>query len=191
MKITIAIVGILLFIYSLVLGSNLRKSEAAAVARDHTSSAFAFMGEDAPPSCLWQVHTPERVMAENKSQSIVVETKNTAKKSCETYLSLRAPSFDMSPARDEQKVVLPPGEKGSLSWILTPRKTGVYDLSVSDILHTKIFGITVTNVFGLSAAQAKIFSMLGTLLGPMLTVPWWVDKWIVRKKKQESPKPAV
>ena len=146
------------------------------------------ISDDAPPPCVWDVQQPEKIMSEDKTQSIKVAFKNPAKKTCETYMSLRAPSFDTSPSKDEQKISVPPGKTGSLAWIITPRKTGTYELSVSDILNTRIFGITVTNIFGLNTTQAKVFSMLGTLLGPMLTVPWWVDKWFQRKRKQEPKK---
>lgn len=183
MKTLIGIGGIVLLLYGLTLRNNLQNSEVQATKLDGEKHAFAVIGDDAPPPCNWEVTEPERVMAENKSQAVVVKTTNNEKKPCESYLSLRAPSFDLSPAKEEQHVTLPAGDKGSVSWILTPRKTGTYEVAVSDIIDTKIFGIAVTNVFGLTAAQAKVFATLSSLLGPMLTVPWWVDKWFQRKKK--------
>ena len=83
----------------------------------------------------------------------------------------------------EEEINLKTKENGSMSWIISPRKTGTYEIAVSDPLNSKVFGINVTNMFGLSAVQAKSASILGTIFGPMLTVPWWWEKWFQRKKK--------
>lgn len=182
----IAFAGILLFLSALVMGNALRKGEKLASALDDEKKVFAIM--EGPPPCTWEAKVPERVMAENKSQAIVVEVTNSADVDCESTLSLRAPGFDMSPPKEEQKITLKSASKGSLSWILTPRKTGTFELAVSDIINTQIFGITVNNVFGLSTSQAKLFSIVGSLFGPMFTVPWWWDKLRGRKQKQEIRK---
>lgn len=187
-KTFIGIVGILLFVFGIFLSNTLRNGERSASSLDGKKTVFGMISDEGPPPCSWDAKSPERVMADNKSQAVVIEVKNTDKKTCESILSLQAPSFETSPPKDEQKITVPAGKAGSLSWILTPRKPGTYQIAVSDILNTKIFGITVTNMFGLTATQAKTFSFFSGLLGPMLTVPWWVDKWFQRKKKQEVKK---
>lgn len=187
-KTLIGLIGILLFITSLLIGNNLKKNEKLASTLDDEKHAYGMIG-DGPLPCTWDVKSPERVMSENKSQAIVVDVSNTTDEKCESTLTLRAPGFDMSPAEDNQTISLEKTGKGSLSWILIPRKTGSFELAVSDILNTKIFGITVTNIFGLSAPQAKIFSIAGGLFGPMFTIPWWMEKlWNRRKQKQEVRK---
>ncbi len=188
LKAFIGILGIMLLLAGIFVRNNVEKSEKLAFALDDKRTAFAVIGDNTPPPCIWETKEPERVMAENKTQAVSISVNNSAEKPCETYLSLRAPNFDLSPSKEEQKITLPSKGKGSLSWIMTPRKTGTFDLAVSDVINTQVFGITVTNMFGLTAAQAKIFSMLSTLCGPMLTVPWWVEKWMQRKKKQEPSK---
>lgn len=184
----IGILGIILFVLSFFVRDTLKHAELQASRLDDKKTSHAVVSEDSPPPCSWEVKKPERVMAENKSQAIVVTTKNNAKKNCETYLLLRAPGFDMNPPKEEQKVTLSPGKNGSIAWILTPRKTGTYDMTVTDIINTSVFGVTVTNVYGMTAAQAKFLSSLSTFLGPMLTVPWWWDRWRQRKQKQENKK---
>lgn len=182
-KTLLALIGALLFIASITLGLNLRQGNQQALAMDDEKQVFGMISDEGPPPCTWAVTEPERVMSENKSQAVVVEAINNFDKDCESILALRAPGFDISPSREEQKISVPASNKGSLSWILTPRKTGTFEVSVSDILNTKILGITVTNVFGLSTTSAKIFSLIGTLLGPMITVPWWWDRWFQRRDK--------
>jgi hypothetical protein len=119
----------------------------------------------------------------------VINLHNKSERDCESNISLRAPGFDISPPKEEQKITIPPKNSGSLSWIIIPRKTGSYDLIVADVLNTKIIGITVTNLFGLSPTQAKAFSILGSLFGPMFTVPWWWDRW-QRKSKPRTSEPS-
>ncbi len=187
-KFIIGILGVLLFLGAVILHSRIQDGEKQAALLDDETHAYGMIDENAPPPCSWEVNTPEKVMSENKSQAVVVKTSNSADVGCEILLSLRAPSFDMSPTKEEQKVTLPKGGNGTISWIISPRKTGTYEMTISDILNTKVFGITVTNMFGLSALQAQVASIAGGLFGPMLTVPWWWDRLRGRKKKEEIQK---
>ncbi|GEM_PF-2357168 len=182
----IALIGVLLFVASLFIKTNISQGESKALALDEKKTAFAEVGGDVLPPCSWSAQSPDRVMAENKSQAVVIQVKNPQKEKCESAVSLRAPEFDMSPVKEEQKINLSGNSKGALSWIITPHNTGTYKISLSDVTDTRIFGITVTNVFGFSAIQAKIASIFGTIFGPMLTLPWWWDR--LRNRK---PNPAV
>ena len=179
-----ALAGLVISIFSVILIVKNNSEEKKAVRRDEVKKIFAIVGEDTPPSCNWNVKMPDRVMTENTSQAIIAETSNSAKKNCETYLSLLAPGFDVQPAKEEQKINLEPNRKGSASWIITPQKSGNFELTVSDIINTKIFGVNVTNMFGLNAFQAKILSVLGSLFGPMFTIPWWWDRF--KKRRPEN-----
>ncbi|OGK24767.1 hypothetical protein A3A46_03680 [Candidatus Roizmanbacteria bacterium RIFCSPLOWO2_01_FULL_37_13] len=185
-KTLIFIFGLLIFFSGIFLGGKLKKGEKQALSLDGKKTSFAIIGDEGPPPCSWEVSQPERVMSESKSQAILINAKNSNEKSCETIVSLRAPGFDISPYKDEQKISLAASGKGSLSWILTPRKSGTFEIAVSDIINTKIFGITVTDMFGLNANQAKVFSIIGSLFGPMFTIPWWLDKWHRRKHTEED-----
>lgn len=159
-----------------------QNSEKSAKLRDNEKTIYGSIGEG-PLPCTWDVKEPERVMSEEKSQALVVKIINKSDEECESTLSLSSPTFDISPSKDEQTISLTKKGKGSISWIITPRKSGTFDIAISDVLNTKIFGITVTNVFGLNAFQAKVASIFGGLFGPMLTVPWWWDR--LRRRKQQ------
>ncbi len=184
-KTLFALGGIILFLFGINLGHNLLKGESQALSLDRDKKVYGAIG-DGPLPCSWSVETPERVLAEDKSEAIVIQTTNPTDSTCESTLSLRAPSFEKSPAKDEQIITLPAKGKGSLSWIITPNKPGTFDISVSDILNTKVFGVTVTNIFGLSSIQAKLASIFGGIFGPMLTVPWWWDRWRRKKQNQDN-----
>ena len=178
----IGIVGILLFIFSVGSYLIVQLAENRAQALDDENKSYGMISGEFLP-CSWEVKAPERVMTESKSQAILVDFSNPTDATCASTLALQAPGFDISPMKEEQEIVLQPHKNGSLSWILSPRKVGTYDIAVSDTLDTHVFGISVTNVFGLSAPIIKSGSILGSLFGPMFTVPWWWDRMRKRKEK--------
>ena len=185
-KTFVAFIGIGLLVSALIFTKNLNKAKDVATSLDKEEVAYGFI--EGPPPCTWEVEPPEKVVSENKSQALVISTSNPVDVDCQTTLSLHAPGFDAAPPKVEQIINLKPNGQGSLSWILTPRRAGIYDIAVSDGLNTKVFGISVTNMLGLSAVQAKLASGLGTLFGPMLTVPWWWDRFRRKKEKQNEQK---
>ena len=162
-KIFFGLIGVVLFVLGIWLGFNVLQGEKKAVVKDSKKTAYGEISGDAPPFCSWKAELTDRVMSESKSQAVVVRFTNSAQKNCESSVSLRAPGFTFSPSKEEQSIQLMPKGRGSLSWIITPYKTGTFDISVSDILNTQILGITVTDIFGFSALQAKVFSILGTI----------------------------
>lgn len=190
-RLVIALFGMFLFVSGIFLGFGILQSRQQAVALDKEDRRYGAIIGDVMP-CSWQAIPPERVFTENETQAVVVQATNPLEdQECRSAISLRAPGFDISPLKEEQQITVPAQSKGSLAWVLAPHKTGTYQITVSDVLDTKVFGVTVTNVFGLSAAQAQLFSLLGTLFGPIFTVPWWLDKWRERKEKQKAHQAAA
>ncbi|MCW5849339.1 MAG: hypothetical protein KIT87_04625 [Anaerolineae bacterium] len=187
--------GLLLFVVGVGLGVMTLGGALAASARDATDEKHGIV--EGPPLCNWDATLSRRVMAENETQSVLVSATNPFTETCQSTLTLRAPSFDLSPSKDQQTLSVPPGRPGSVGWIVSPRKTGVYEVAVSDDLTTRTLGLSVTNVFGLSAFQSQLLAGLGSILGPMLTAPWWFDKWQQRAKakppakKEAAEKPSA
>lgn len=179
-KSIVTLTGILFTITGALLVVDIKNSKDAATKLDKSETGYGIvMG---PPPCVWEVAPPEKVISENKTFSINIHTKNESGEVCESLVSLRSPGFDVSPNKESQKVTLESGKTGSISWILTPRKVGTYEIAITDDINTKVFGISVKNIMGLSAWQAQFAGGLGTLFGPMLTIPWWWDR--LKKKKQ-------
>lgn len=181
-KSVIALAALLSSTLGIFLISDVRKSEKEAFKLYKTETGHGIvMG---PEPCVWEVTAPEKVISENKTFSVTINTKNISGTPCESLISLRAPGFDISPNKESQKVTLDMEKSGAISWILSPRKVGVYEIAVTDDINTETFGISVKNIMGLSAWQAQIAGGIGTLFGPMLTIPWWWDRF--KKKKSES-----
>jgi len=181
----IGLFGLILFLLCLSFGFWLWQQEKLAHSRDKNKIAFGNVA--GIPFCDWDIKPPDRVISEQKSQAIVINIKNTAGSACQSNLTLTAPGFDVSPSSNERSMDLKSKSKGSLAWILTPRNAGDYEITVSDMLNTKVTGVTVTNIFGLTSLQAQIASIFGTLFGPMLTIPWWMDKMYFKKKQENKP----
>lgn len=188
MKKFVAVIGLSILVLSLGIVKVLNLGKSKALVLNDEKTSYGTIVSDIPP-CTWDIEDPEPVMAENKTQAIVINLSSSKESECETLLTVRAPGFDTSPSKESQTVNLPADKKGSISWILSPRKTGVYDIAVTDDINTKIYGVTVNNIFGLSVIQAKIASFFGTLFGPMLTVPWWWDRLRKKKDNLESKAP--
>lgn len=186
MKKFFGIIGFLLFLLGVFTFFTLRQQERLALAKDDKKTSFGIV--DGPPFCTWEASIPERVMSEEKSQAVVVQVTNPTSETCISAITLRSPGFDISPVKEEQSITLEKSNKGSISWIITPRKSGTFQIAVSDQLNSKIFGITVTNILGFSAFQAKVASLFGGIFGPMFTLPWWWDR--VRGRNKQKPEPA-
>lgn len=139
----------------------------------------------------WHVTIAKSVMSDNETQTLTVSITNKGRtKACEEDISLTAPEFDVSPNVLARTLTIPPSKKISLIWILDPRKLGtfVFVVAFSTPDGYQQIGITVTNIFGLTIAQAQLLSyvgtFLGTFLGPVLSITWWYTLWKKHKKKK-------
>lgn len=181
MKRIAGIVGLILFVVGVITGVVLLRSQQRAKTLDRTETGFGIVTGDVPP-CAWDVSVQNRVVTENHSQAIVVNATNTMDVACQSTVSLLAPGFNVTPHKDEQVVKAQANGKGSVAWIATANDAGDYELVVTDGINTSVVGITVTNLLGLTALQAQIFAMVGSIFGPMLSIPWWFERWQQRKK---------
>lgn len=181
-KVIIGLFGVGLLLFSLLLMRELQKGSQLARRIDNEKTVNGVV--DGPASCEWDLDGLERIMSENASQVILIDVSNPLDEPCEVALLFRAPGFDVSPNKEEQKISLRQGEDGSLSWIISPRKTGTFEVTLTDMIRTRVLGISVTNVLGLSAVQAKFISVIGSVCGPMFTIPWWWDRMRQRKEKK-------
>lgn len=192
MKRIAGIVGSILFVVGVIAGVVLLSSQQRAKSLDRTETGFGVVSGDVPP-CAWDVSVQNRVMTENHSQAIVVNATNAMDVDCQSTVSLLAPGFNVTPHKDEQVIKAQANGKGSVAWIATANDPGDYEMVVTDGIDTRVVGITVTNLLGLTALQAQILAMAGSIFGPMLSIPWWYERFQQRKKArpQQSANPAA
>lgn len=75
--------------------------------------------------------------------------------------------------------------------VISESDTNVICLRVNMELNDKVkvenvIGMTVTDILGLTVTQAKVISLIGTFLGPSLTLPGiagFMMQWRKRKKR--------
>jgi hypothetical protein len=187
-KIITAILGFLLLVLGVSSLLILRQDKAAAEAVD----ASFLTGESAQPSncrdVIQSVTLPKRVMTEKESQTLRIVVANVNGVGiCNTAVRLAALNFELAPPSTERVVSLEPGgDPVSLLWILKPVETGAFEIVLTAGDETEVLGLVVTNVVGLTALQVQILSYISSLLGPMLTFPWWYEQWEKRKKAREK-----
>jgi len=179
-KKTLALAGMLTFFFGISLGLYLLGGTLFAAIKDHLITTIS-AGECLHP--LGGAHVSKRTMTENESQALTVDLVNQNGQECEVTAKLSAPNFDIAPSEESQTITLPSHGNASLVWILTPQKTGVFEVLISAESDYQVIGINVTNLLGLSPIQAQLLSYIGSFFGPMLTAPWWYEKWKERSAK--------
>ncbi|MCB8917671.1 MAG: hypothetical protein H6666_07090 [Ardenticatenaceae bacterium] len=181
----LALLGLVLLLIGGVTLWQLSAWATEAIGLDEVSGA----NPDIPLSCpdlTMSTNLPRRVMSENESQSLTVALSLAGEVTCEVTLTLLAPDFVVSPAQTVQVLSMSPGDSVIQVWVLQPQRLGTFAVVVSSNRAVETLGLTVTNVLGMTAAQARILSAVGTFLGPMLTAPWWYEQWKERQKKKEE-----
>lgn len=187
-KRTVAIVGFVLFIIGLMLVMWFVRSRASAQHLTFVSETPIDSrpdGEDSKATCQDPevvVSIDRQVMTENESQAITVFLSSDV--ACEARVSMLNTNFDLSPEIKQQSVRLAPNTQGLVSWVISPQELGTFAVILQVGNFQESIGITVTNALGFTVAQVQIFSIISSVFGPMLTVPWWVEQWQKRKGKQ-------
>lgn len=179
-KKNLALVGSLIFFFGISLGLYLLGGTVIAVSKDDSGS---FVSGEPYLHPLDVARVSERTMKENESQALTVDLVNRSGQEYEVMVKLSAPNFDISPSEQSQTITLPSQGNASVIWILTPKRAGVFEISISAGYDNQVIGINVTNLLGLSPVQAQLLSYMGSFFGPMLTAPWWYQKWKERKAK--------
>jgi len=172
------VIGAILIIGAL-LGSKqaLKLRERSAIKQDARLAAREELNLPYCPGLDHKISLPSRVMKETETSLLVVDLKNENEyESCPVVITLQNSSFEMSPTDDTRRLSLGPSEARSINWILTPKKTGKFDITVFVNRDGLKMNITVTNVVGLTAFEAYFLTGLGLILGSMLTIPYWVEK---------------
>ncbi|MCI0393915.1 MAG: hypothetical protein L0332_15985 [Chloroflexi bacterium] len=181
----LAVIGLILFLIGVSLLLLFGRSQVYARGQDAVGPRPV---ETPCGRLLSDVFLSDRVMTERESQALNVTLVNgSGVVDCPVTVSLLAPNFDLAPPTAERNVVVPvSGEPLVLAWILSPRRTGSFEIVVTTDFESQTLGIVVTTVLGLTAGQAQVLSVLATFLGPMLTAPWWYEQWEKRRKERQK-----
>jgi hypothetical protein len=135
------------------------------------------------------VAVSKRVITESESVSLTIDIVNKSAEECSVIVKVWSADFEISPREEITGVdvtLAPNGGSGKLIKILSPRKMGSFKVVANVNNDVEEIGIVVTNALGLTAFQAQLFSVIASILGPVLTFPWWYEKWKESKKRKRS-----
>lgn len=180
----LVVVGIILLAIGLILHFLLSLTNRSAMEMDGVIASQAPALETMCSQVGIEADIEKRIMSEQESQLLQLFLRTESPTSCTAVVELNVVNFNVSPSGSQREVMLRPETTSALTWVISPQQTGQYTvaITVNDAIIT--LGITVTTVLGLTAAQAQVVSVVGTLLGPMLTIPWWYEQWQKRKKEK-------
>ena len=169
------------------------------------SSAAGGGGDGELPPCLWEVsgavvgEVPEQgidadpvdldniVMKQSDNLALIVKaTPFEGDEECSGTLSADAPSFNISPS--EAFTASATSQRPAIAaLIFAPNTTGRLMFSVSSFGTTffELYDVSVTNSMGIGPGLSQTFTLLGTVFGPILTLPWWLD-WIRERRKERT-----
>ena len=154
----------------------------AESAKRSDARGIEFTSQPDCPRAQLQPITGPRVVSLAESATIEATIVNTEPSTCSVELSLVAASaLDVSPRT--QKISLSPDRpSGTARWIVTPKQPGSWDLRVqADGRFDQPYRIKVTTILGLSSVSATLASQLLVILGPLATVPYWIDRWRAKR----------
>jgi hypothetical protein len=180
MRKLLALIGGILFVLTIGVALWLLAREEQAGRLDNLTGR-PVVSDPACRELSFTATLAKRVMTEDESQALIVILTNQGDQVCRARVTLSAPDFAVGPAPTNPLVSAPPGEE-EVVWILSPHRAGTFQVAVTVNQASTILGVTVTNILGLTVWQARVLAALGYVLGPMLTVPWWYEKWQERKK---------
>lgn len=189
---TLAIAGIIVFLIGITLGFLLVRGSRQAGRLDNVLVSGAPIDINCD-QVIREASVPRRTMTEQDTQSLTVVLANDSGPGvCETTLYVAAPNFILSPAGTERQVSLEAGATPlTMIWIISPLQTGSFEIAVSAGNQSQTIGVTVTNILGLTAAQAQLLSYLAIFFGPMLTAPWWYEQWQKWRKERQQETAAA
>ena len=189
----LVLVGIAVLAVSVVIGAYLRAGESRASAIDKPESLQG--GGGLSQQCeeaffkIEEITLSNRVISENDTGTLTIVLSNSSAEECATEVSLRGLQVDIEPSGSKSFYVPPGTRSRTYVWLFSPKKQGSFELIVEAIPYARVVGITVTNLWGLTARQASVLSLIGSFLGPSLTLPGlWalVKEWRAHKEKSTS-----
>jgi hypothetical protein len=141
-------------------------------------------GSPAPSCALISVSAPTRTPYVGETMALVLTFSNTQSGRCNIKVWIDAPGFEKDQSSPREYAV-PPGESERHVSLLA-KQPGRHSISLSsedvsidvglNVLSNDLFGPRVTSALGLIA----------TFLGPVGTLPFWIEVYRNRRRKSES-----
>lgn len=179
----LALLGILLTVLGLTLFGYflwLAQLEIAARQRDGRTSLHAAGG------CLHALQTaviPKRTPVVGETIVIELIFMNLNPEECQVGASLNAAGFQKDPEAG-QTFTLQPGVNNRY-WTISAKEAGEHEIVVHSDLESRRLGLHVLSNQFFGPSTALLVSAFLSILGPMTTIPWWLD-WREKRKRRKS-----
>ena len=126
-------------------------------------------------------------LSEGDSTSLEIVLSSGSERGCSIAAELSAPAFDYEPKL--MMVQLPERDKKiSRTWILSSKRLGDHVVIVRAGDQEAKLKVRVVNVAGLGARELYFASLAGAFLGPVLTLPWLLDRLRRQPSKETATK---
>lgn len=130
------------------------------------------------------------VLTEGESSTLTLHLRQgrISKSQCVVKVALFAPNFDYEPKVETREVTVPgSGKPVSIVWVLAPKKLGEQAVVITSGSDTAVIKANVVTSFGLTMKQTTILSYVAAFLGPVFTLPWWIER--ISRRRQSKLRP--
>lgn len=199
---TLALIGLALFLGAAALILLSRAPSLVPFSEFAAGAGGGSAGEPLPP-CNWGIsglvvgevpaeRLPEpdldRIeMSENENMALFVTASPfEGDEDCEGFLNAHGPGFQIAPSTVSTTGTAVTHERpATFVLVLSPQKAGtqMFSLASARVGYFEVHHVNVKNWMGVSPFVAQIFAAVGGVLGPILTVPWWLD----RRREAKGP----
>lgn len=196
----LALAGVTLFTLSIVIALLSETSTNKASPPDKAAPPASQRSRDTKPqkktsACdLKGVEAQPKTVSEKEGLVLVITLSSGSSTNCQDTLSLDAPNFSVtSPTK---AVSIPPDREGKsntikqpsnkteqpevISWRLAAKEAGKHQVVVETSTDSELVDVVVKGKINWS----QWLSSMGTIFGPMLTIPYWLDRWRERKSRR-------
>lgn len=135
---------------------------------------------------LKNISIENRVLVLDQAVNLKLVLINGSEAECDAEISLNATTFKISP-ESPQHIKVPTGTMIFL-WNVAPQKIGPQQITFSSGVSTIEKGFMVEDPSFLSRFMVTTISVISAVLGPIATLPWWLDR---RRKGLEKQAPHI
>lgn len=139
---------------------------------------------DIPDCAVYIVQPSLGDVTANNSFPVKITVRAVGSSGCHADGATQGPGFDVKP--ESQKFDLPDkqgNQSMDFTFLLLPREVGKQAISLTSPTGKHVLYYTIKPSEFLPAWMTPIIGPLLSALGPMLTLPWWIER---RKKKREE-----
>jgi hypothetical protein len=132
---------------------------------------------------------PTRTPVVGESLLLVLDFNNAGEDACEATVELEAAGFEKDPT-SPRTYNLPPG-KSLQYWSISPKQAGEHSLVVTAAQRSRTVGLNVLSNHFFGTSTMLLISGLLSALGPMATIPWWIERLGRRGVKVDNKKSVL